>query len=164
MNRNINDCVEIYKVQLAQGEIQRAYMELMKYTAELKAAFPRQYSTGNISFGYMDYTYFPFFNEYLRSCKLRFGIVLNHEQMRYELWLMGQNSTIQKRYWQILKNQTWNKDKNQMPKYSVLEVPLVSSIDFNKKDDMTQKIFERALTFAEEIQTFLKEIYQQRYN
>lgn len=46
--------------------------------------------TGNISSGYMDYSYFPFTTtDFLRTHKLRFGAVLNHPQMRFELWLMG---------------------------------------------------------------------------
>ena len=38
-----------------------------------------------------------FINEFLRERKLRFGIVLNHEKMKFELWLMGQNAGIQKK-------------------------------------------------------------------
>ena len=41
----------------------------------------------------------PFFNESLRSHKLRFGIVLNHEKLSFELRFMGQNVEIQKKYW-----------------------------------------------------------------
>lgn len=89
---------------------------------ELKARFPGQYSTGNISLGHLDYTYFPFFNTYLRQHKLRFGIVLNHMEMRFELWLMGQNASVQEKYWELLKNTDWNKDIEAMPLYSVLEV------------------------------------------
>ncbi len=104
MEKEISKCIEIYKNQLAQGDIQRAYLLLTKYVAELKSKFPKQYTTGNISFGYLDYTYFPFFNDFLRKHKLRFGIVLNHERMRFELWLMGQNAPLQKEYWGLLKN------------------------------------------------------------
>lgn len=62
---------------------------MTKYVTELKAKSPEQYSTGNISFGYLYYTYFPFFNYYLRKLKLRFGIVLKHRKMQFELWLIG---------------------------------------------------------------------------
>lgn len=30
--------------------------------------------------------------------------------MQFELWLMGQNASIQKEYWEIFKDTNWNKD------------------------------------------------------
>lgn len=155
MKKNISKSIEIYKNQLAQGDIQLAYITLTKFVAELKAKFPKQYSTGNISFGYLDYTYFSFFNQYLRNHKLRFGVVLNHQRMRFELWLMGQNAPVQKEYWGILKNTDWNKDMKAMPRYSVLEVCLEDNIDFDNKENMTHVILNRAVALAEKIQTFL---------
>ena len=156
MNNNISYCIEIYRKQLAQGDIQRAYTVLTKYVAELKSKLPKQYLTGNISFGYLDYTYFPFFNNYLRNQKLRFGIVLNHKKIQIELWLMGQNAPVQKEFWEILKDTNWNKNINEMPQYSVLEVCLEDNIDFEKKEEMTQVILERAMSLSEEIQMFLQ--------
>ena len=158
MKKDISKCIELYKNQLVQGDIQLAYSTLMRYIAELKAKFPQQYSTGNISFGYLDYTYFPFFNEYLRNHKLRFGIVLNHEKMQFELWLMGQNAPIQKEYWEILKNTGWNKDIKTMPKYSVLEVCLEDEIDFKHKENMTETILDKSISLALEIQRFIEDI------
>lgn len=43
-------------------------------------------------------------------------------EMRFELWLMGQNASVQEKYWELLKNTDWNKDIEAMPLYSVLEV------------------------------------------
>lgn len=157
MGQNISQCIEIYQKQLIQGDIRFAYMTLIKYMRELKAQFPSQYSTGNLSLGYLDYTYFPFFNEYLRQRKLRFGIVLNHLEMRFELWLMGQNAPVQKTYWKLLRNTDWNKNKIQMPQYSVLEVCLEDVIDFNSKELMRSKIFTSAISLAGQIQDFLKD-------
>lgn len=156
MEKDISECIEIYKKQLTQGDIRVAYVTLMKYIGELKAQFPEQYSTGNISPGYLDYTYFPFFNAYLRKRKLRFGIVLNHLEMRFELWLMGQNASVQKTYWELLRNTDWNRNATVMPRYSVLEVCLEDVIDFDSKDLMTSRIFNNAILLAEEIQNFLK--------
>lgn len=155
MENDITKSIEIYKEQLAQGDIRSAYIALTKYVAELKTQFPIQYAKGNISFGYLDFTYFPFFNENLRKKKLRFGIVLNHTKMRFELWLMGQNSVVQKEYWGILKHTQWN-DAKEMPKYSILEVCLEDNIDFHDKVRMTSAILERSISFAEEIESFLE--------
>lgn len=158
MEKDISKSIRIYKEQLAQGDIQRAYVALTKYIAELKAKFPSEYQTGNISFGYLDYTYFPFFNEYLRDKKLRFGIVLNHCKMQIELWLMGQNALLQAEYWELLKNTKWNQGVTEMPIYSVLEVCLESNIDFSDKDKMTENIITKALETATEIEAYLMNV------
>lgn len=157
MAKYISKCIQIYKDQLEAGYIQEAYMVLTKYIAELKNNFPQEYSTGGISFGYLDYTYFPFFNKYLRSEKLRFGIVLNHQKMQIELWLMGQNETIQRNYWEFLKNTKWNKHLDKRPIYSVLEVCLEDKINFDDKDDMTKSILHNAVRHAKEIQLYIEQ-------
>lgn len=158
--KNFNQYVSIYKETLSKGDIQKAYAGLVKYILTLKAYYsknmPDEYSFGNISQGYMDYTYFPFFNDFLRDKKLRFGIVLNHEKVRFELWLMGQNAEVQKEYWGLLKSTKWNKDKIAMPRYSVLEVIIADNPDFDRLDILTQSIQEEATKFTAEIINYLK--------
>lgn len=158
MENDVQKSLEIYKEQLSYGYIRTAYLVLTRYVAELKSKFSTQYKTGNISFGYLDYTYFPFFNQYLRNQKLRFGVVLNHEKMQFELWLMGQNADLQRKYWEILKNSVWNGSRKEMPKYSILEIVLENQIDFNDKDNMTQNIIKHAVNLAFKIEEHLKNI------
>lgn len=161
-NKSLNDFIAVYKGLLEQGDIQIAYENLRKYVMILKAHFSKKfgdrYSFGNVSPGYMDFTYFPFFDEFLRSRKLRFGIVLNHQKMRFELWLMGQNAEDQVNYWELLKNTKWNKDRSVMPRYSVLEAILIEEPDFNNLDILTAEITNHAINIAEEIQDFIKNI------
>ena len=152
----ISKSIQIYREQLENGYIQEAYLKLMKYISELKTKFSKEYKTGNISFGYLDYTYFPFFNEYLRESKLRFGIVLNHKKMQFELWLMGQNASIQQKYWDILKNTKWNKGIDVIPKHYILEVCLANNVNFDNKEKMTISILKRARSLSKEIQSYLE--------
>ena len=83
--------------------------------------------------------------------------MLNHPQMQFELWLMGQNASVQKTYWERLKNTDWNKNVMTMPQYSVLEVCLENTIDFNNKTLMTNRIFNTAISLAEKIRHFLED-------
>ncbi|MBK5719875.1 hypothetical protein JGH11_03225 [Dysgonomonas sp. Marseille-P4677] len=157
---DFNRYVFLYKEALGEGNIQKAYTGLVKYVLSLKAYCSQhmadKYSFGNVSPGYMDYTYFPFFDEFLRKKKLRFGVVLNHEKIRFELWLMGQNAEVQKEYWHLLKSTKWNKEKTTMPKYSVLEVVLVDNPDFDQLDVLTQSILGETTKLASEIMDYLK--------
>lgn len=155
MNEDIVKSLNVYKKQLNQGYIQIAYVTLMKYLAELKVKFSKIYHTGNISFGYLYYTYFPFSNDFFRARKLRMGIVLNHKELRIELWLMGQNAEIQKKYWELLKESRWILDKNEMPRYAILEVILEERINFDQKEKMTEHIINQSKNLAIDMQKYL---------
>lgn len=161
--KTFNDCVHIYKEQLETGDIQQAYTGLLKYVMRLKThllkALAYKYSFGNVSPGYMDFTYFPLFDDFLRKKKLRFGIVLNHKKARFELWLMGQNIDVQKKYWDVLKTTEWNKDQIIMPQYSVLEVVLVENPDFDDLDNLTLKIEKETVYFLNKITNYLEKVH-----
>ncbi|HCJ0625854.1 TPA: hypothetical protein NQI02_005211 [Klebsiella variicola] len=153
--QDVDKCIAVYKVQLEQGDIQKAYHYLLRYVMHLKAhftsSFTSRFTCGNVSPGYMDFTYFPFVDDYLRERKLRFGIALNHKALRFELWLMGQNAAIQKAYWDTLKNSLWNAKRTEMPQYCVLEAILVESPDFTNADQLTTQIEKEALRVSEAV-------------
>jgi len=160
VNEKINSYVSAYKEQIRKGEIQDVYSFLLKYVMRVKASleksFPKEYSFGNIFPGYLDFSYFYFFNSYLRDKKLRFGIVLNHSEMRFELWLLGQNKGIREKYWDILRTSPWNRGRKTMPTYSVLETVLVADPDFDNLDTLTADIEKRAANEVDAIVTYLK--------
>lgn len=153
MEKGMNDYAEIYKNQLQQGDIQIAYERLLKYMMALRTHLEKntEFQVGNVSPGYLDFSYFPFFNEYLRTRKLRFGIVLNHKEMCFELWLMGQNANVQAKYWGALKDSKWNRHLTSMPRYSVLETVLVAKPDFDDLDALALMIEKETLGQVEQI-------------
>ena len=162
MNQKMNPCISLYKEQVNNSDIQRTYMFLLKYVMQVKTSFEKSfsqvYSCGYVSPGYMDYSYFSFFNDYLRDKKLRFGIVLNHSEMRFELWLMGQNKEIQNRYWELLKTSTWNQARTTRPQYAELEVVLVDDPDFENINELTVDIINRAVEEANNVIVYLKKL------
>lgn len=162
MEESINKYIATYKEQLAKGDISIAYEFLIKYLMTIRSTFEKEYgdkySCGNIGRGYMDITYFSFFNSYLRDNKLRYGIVLNHNEMQFELWLMGQNQKVQEDYWNLLKTSKWSENKTSMPKYSILEVVLAKDPDFDKLDELTSKIIETADELAREITEYIQSL------
>ena len=162
MGKEINSYISIYQEQVKRGGIQKVYSFLLKYVMQVKTsfekAFSKEYSCGNVSPGYMDYSYFPFANEYLKGKKLRFGIVLNHSEMRFELWLLGQNKEIQNRYWNMLKASKWNERCTKRPKYAELEIVLIDNPNFEKIDELTGKIINKAVIEAEEVIAYLKKL------
>lgn len=157
---DLNDYVAIYKEQLKKGDIQKAYIGLIKYVMSLKVYLSNNlsgaYSFGNVSMGYMDFTYFPYFNDFSRNRKLRFGIVLNHKEVRIELWMMGQNASIQKKYWDLLKTTEWNNNRTTMPRYSIVELIVADNIDFNTLDSLSQHILDKTTNLSNSILEYIK--------
>ena len=153
--KNLNHYVAIYKEQLNKGDILIAYTELVKFVMKLRVDFiknlSQQFSFSGILHGYMDYTYFYYTNEFLKSKKLKLGLVLNHVEMRFEIWLLGNTKTVQKNYWALLKESKWNKNKIEMPKYSVLEVVIENKPDFDELPLLAQHIEKSMIEVSEEI-------------
>ena len=157
---NLNKYIAIYKEQLEKGDILIAYNELVKFVMKLRTEFIKtlsdRYSFAGILHGYMDYTYFYYSNDFLKSKKLKLGLVLNHLEMRFEIWLLGNTIPNQKKYWELLKTAKWNKDKVEMPKYSILEAILVENPDFNNLNALTEQIENEMIKVSDEILDYLK--------
>lgn len=160
--KNLNHYVSIYKEQLDRGDILIAYNELVKFVMKLRVDFIKslseQYSFTGILHGYMDYTYFYYSNEFLKSRKLKLGLVLNHSEMRFEIWLLGNTISVQKKYWNLLKTSKWNKDKKEMPKYSILEAVLENRPDFDNLPLLSQKIENKMVEISDEIVIAIKKL------
>ena len=157
---DLNKYVSVYKEQLEKGDILIAYNELVKFVMRLRTNFIKnlsdQYSFAGILHGYMDYTYFYYSNDYLKHKKLKLGLVLNHLDMRFEVWLLGNTIPNQKKYWELLKTTTWNKDRTEMPKYSILETTLVENPDFNNLNALSEQIETNMIKVLDEILDYLK--------
>lgn len=147
MKENVNGCIAAYREHLQSGEMQIAYKTLVRFVMSLRTRFSRidGCKVGNVSPGYLDYTYFAFSDDFLRSRELRYGIILDHRNMRFELWLMGQNEAAQKVYWSLLKDTEWNEGVEDMPHYSVLETVLVDDPDFSDLPALSDRIEQSAL-------------------
>ncbi len=157
---NLNKYVAVYKEQLEKGDILIAYNELVKFVMKLRTEFIKtlsdQYSFAGILHGYMDYTYFYYSNDFLKSKKLKLGLVLNHLEMRFEIWLLGNTIPNQNKYWELMKTTKWNKGRTEMPKYSILETTLVENPDFNNLDKLTEQIETKMIKASDEILDYLK--------
>ncbi len=113
---NLNHYVAIYHKQLQKGDILVAYNELVKFMMKQRVRLIKKldnlYSFTGILHGYMDYTYFYYSDDYLKHSKLKLGLVLNHLEMRFEIWLVGNTKQVQKHYWELLKDSRWNSPLN----------------------------------------------------
>ena len=117
------------------------------------------YYIGSIYYGDNNITYFPFTPKDLKSQKLKIAIVFNHKDLRFEIWLAGQNKQIQKQYWEIFKDSDWH--KYHIPStitdgFSIVDNILVVNPDFDNYEILTEQIETWALEFIKEIENVLK--------
>ncbi|GIU53592.1 DUF7000 family protein [Shewanella sp. KT0246] len=153
--KNLNDIVAVYQNELRKGDIIVAYNQLVKLMmntrTELVKELGHQFSFATILHGYMDYTYFYYTNDFLKSKKLKLGLVLNHLEMRFEVWLLGNTIPIQKEYWNLLKSTKWNKYKTEMPQYSIIEAVIIAKPDFNNLALLSHHIHQNMIRVSDEI-------------
>ncbi len=158
---SLNEYVNEYKKQLEKGYIQKAYKGLMEYMMDLRTHFGNKYpdfAPGSIYHGYMDMTYFPIFPKSLKKRKLKIGIVLIHDTIRLEVWLVGYNKKIQTEYWKLFKGSKWNKYRipsNIKGVDSIMEYTLVNDRDFSDLGSLTKQIEKGTLEFINDIDDFL---------
>jgi hypothetical protein len=152
------DYIEKYKEQIEIGHIQKAYRGLIEYLMKLRTYFSNKYSVdfviGNVYQGYMDITYFPFTPIPFKKQKLKIAIVFNHMKIRFEIWLVGQNRQIQKKYWKKFKNSDW--DKYHIPEsiregFSIVDHMLIENPGFNNLNQLTKQIESGTIEFIKEI-------------
>ena len=151
-----------YRNQLEQGIIQKAYRGLMDYFNTLKRYFAKKYPdysvSGSVYSGYMDMTYFSLVPPLFKDRKLKVAIVFLHEAFRFEVWLVGNNRTIQSQYWTSFTERDWNQYRIATPAKGVdaiLDHVLVDPPDFRDLNALTQHIENRTLKFIEDVEHFL---------
>ena len=159
--KDLNHYVEIYKKQLDKGDIKEAYVGLVKYVTRLCTLLSNNlsetYSFGTIFQGYMDYTYFYYTNDFLKKRKLKMGLVLNHANMQFEIWLLGQTIPIQEKYWEQFKTTKWNIGRTTRPQYSILEAIIIDKPDFDNLELLSEQIENKLLLVSQEIIEAIKE-------
>ena len=79
------------------------------------------------------------------------GLLLNHTEMQFEVWLLGQTIPIQEKYWEYFKSTKWNKNRATRPQYSILETTLITNPNFNDLDRLSKQIQDKLVLVTDEI-------------
>lgn len=158
--KDLHQYVDIYKEQLKKGDIQEAYVGLVKHVTRLGTTLTKNlsehYSFGSLFQKYMDYTYFYYTNDFLKKRKLKMGLVLNHSKMQFEIWLLGQTIPIQEKYWEYFKSTKWNKNRTTRPQYSILVAELILNPDFNDLEKLSRQIEDKLVLVTDKIMQDIK--------
>ncbi|WP_103867322.1 GyrI-like domain-containing protein [Aquimarina sp. I32.4] len=155
--------LEHYREEIKKGQIQIDYQQLISYIKILRTYFIKEYPTdftvGKMNQGSMNHTYFSITTASLKKQKLKFVIIFNHQKMRFEICLSGQNKAIRKKYWNIFKNSDWNTyfiPESIENRLSIIEHLLVENPNFDISDTLTDQIEKEAFIFMNEIRRILE--------
>ncbi|MCB0278715.1 MAG: hypothetical protein KDD94_04385 [Calditrichaeota bacterium] len=159
--KSLNESVNEYKKMLAAGDVQRAYRGIVHYMAKLRihfeSAYPQYTVSGAIYQGFMDMTYFAIAPDAFKKAKLKIGIVLMYQPLRFEVWLFGINRPVQAKYLAHFQGRKqakphWKKENAD----SIIEAVLVEQPDFDRLEALTRQIESGTIHFLREMQEELE--------
>jgi hypothetical protein len=151
-----------YRIQVRKGTIQKAYKGLMEYMMGLRThfgkKFPEYVTSGSLYYGYMDVTYFSISPATFKQRGLKAVILFFHETSRFDIWLCGYNKNFQTKYWNLFKENNWDK-YHLVPTTkgydSILEHSLVADPEFNDLKKLTNQIEQESVKFISDVKNFL---------
>ncbi|MCI6496050.1 MAG: hypothetical protein MSA01_03205 [Anaeromassilibacillus sp.] len=156
MNFN-RDLLNEYKTLLQTTDLIEAYQEFIKLfrflRIELEKTMTEYRFQGNIAENGMDYSYFLFWNEELKSKGLKIAVVFVHRDFRFEVWVSGFNRKYQSKYYDILKDKEIPFELTSSPTKTdyILRVPADIS-DISNGDYVVEKI----KSISDELLIFIK--------
>ncbi len=152
----------------ANGQSEHAYKplsyhELIRFMKELKTFFQKGYEAefkfGNVYQGSEDYSYFSLTTSALRKQKLKFVIILDHKQIRFEICLSGQNKDVRKKYWKLFKGSDWQQyhlAENIDSSLTIVDHTLLNDPDFADTAALKEQIETESLKFINEMRDILE--------
>lgn len=147
----IND----YKEILEKTNLQRGYQEFIKFFRYLRTYLEKEMSeyifANNIVENNMDYSYFQFTNEKLKSDGLKIVVTFVHKDFKYEVWLSGSNRKIQCKYYDIFKTkkQIYMLTNNPNKTDYILKTNIMDTYNYDELDELLIKMKANIIDFIE---------------
>lgn len=153
--------MEAFRKELKKGAIQTAYRALLGYIRELRLHFQKHHEGTFVSAlypGQMDMAYFALIPPTLEAHRLKIALVFDFDTFHFEAWLAGRNRTVQRRYWELMREHPWPDYRLSTPAPgvdSILECNVASELDLDDPEALTATIESGTLAFIAEIEDFL---------
>lgn len=159
--QSIHADMQEFRALLEMGSVQKAYQALLAYMqglrTHLKDSFPRSTVSGLYQ-GAMDMTFFALIPEALEHHNLKVAILFNYDAFRFEAWLVARNRSVQRKYWELLKDSSWPEYRVSTPGKgvdSILEYDLTAAFNLDKPGALTSTITSATGAFIDNIEGFL---------
>lgn len=129
------------------------------FRAYLVHKYPQGHYVGSVYSNESTITYFPFTPTVLKEQQLKIAIVYNHPCNQFEVWLAGQNKTVQKKYWEFFKSSGWNAyhiPTSVETGLSIVDTMLVVHPDFSNPEALTNQIESGVMAFTDAVASALE--------
>jgi hypothetical protein len=136
--------------RLAEGHIRRAYSALLTFLLRLRTHFSKIHGERAVSAlyqGSMDMSFFAIHPPALKEQGLKIAIVFDYEAFRFAVWLVARNRTIQRRYRELFRGESFGACRVVPPAEpgdAIVECAVAAEIDLDDEAGMTAAI-ERAV-------------------
>jgi hypothetical protein len=111
--------------------------------------------------GCFDMTYFALFPPALKSRGLKLAIVFDYESFGFQVWLAARNRTLQRRYWQLLRDNGWSKHRLVEPAAgidAIVECDVAGAAELETPELLTSRLEASAQALTDDLIAFL-EVY-----
>lgn len=159
MNQFTNgEYIDEYKRLIQTTNLQKGYQEFIRFFRNLRTylqkEMPEYTFTGNIVENNMDYSYFQFTNEILKSKGLKIVIAFVHADFDYQIWLSGLNREIQRKCYKGLQGakHPYILTSNPTKTDYILQAQLVDECNYDDIEGLLKTIKENVLEFINEVE------------
>ena len=158
---SLRDDLKHLQEQLAEGSAPRAYGAIVTSMSRLRAHFAAaqgERAVSGLYQGTFDMTYFALFPPALKSRGLKLAIVFDYGSFGFEVWLAARNRTLQRRYWELFRDNGWSAHRLVEPAAgidAIVESDVAGALDLEDPGALTDRIETAALTFLDDVERFL---------
>jgi hypothetical protein len=153
--------LEGLRKQLEDGSVQRAYVAILGYMSRLRAWFasgrPDQ-MVSDLYQGVFDMTYFALTPPALKARELKLAIVFDYSSFRFQVWLAARNRNVQRRYWELLRDNGWTSYPLLEPAAGVDAITvddIANGLELEHPERLTAEIESAVSAFGVEVERFL---------
>lgn len=150
-----------YKKLIQTTNLQKGYQEQTKLFRLLRIYLEKELKgytfSGNIVENNMDYAYFQFTNEDLKSKGLKIVLAFIYKDFEYEVWLSGYNRKVQNCYQKVFKEVECKYDLTNNPNRTdyILKNRITNDLDYNNIDKLQLEIKVGVEEFIESVNELL---------
>lgn len=149
-----------YRRLIQETNLQKGYQEFITFFRALRTYLQKQLPeyafTGNIVENNMDYSYFQFSNDDLKSKGLKIVIVFVHTEFACQIWLSGMNREVQAKYYNEFtkKSHPYILTDNPSKTDYILKTILVEDNNYNDVESVFQTIKDKTVEVMKSMEQF----------
>lgn len=153
-----SEYIDEYKKLIQTTNLQQGYQEFVKFFRYLRTflqkELPEYTFTNNIVENNMDYSYFQFTSEGLKSRGLKIVIAFVHAEFTYQIWLSGMNREVQRDHYEFIKENgnPYTLTENPNKTDYILRAQLVDECNYNEIEELLLAIKTNTLEFIKNIE------------